>query len=243
MIVDFLQLFGFLTAGHETTSTTESWILKQLADHQDIQTKLRTELHKYFAAAYTEKRQPTATEILQLEAPYLSAFIQESLRIAPTLPILMRESTVDTEILGHHIPKDTTVMFMTLGTSITEPTVAIPTGVRTESSEKSKSRVPDWDDAKIGDYYPERWLKKREGGSSDYDVEFDANAGPMLTFGAGPRGCFGKRLAVIQLRVTMALLVWNFEFEKCPPELSSYDGTDFLTTVPKQCYVKLRKLW
>lgn len=158
----------------------------------------------------------------------------------------MRDTLNDMTILGHDIPKDTTVMFLSLGQSLTEPLVSVPPGVRSETSEKSKSRVPDWDDDTIRLFQPERWLKPTKETSdqpiTSGDVEFDPNAGPMMTFGGGPRGCFGRRLAYLQLRITIALLVWDFEFQTCPSDLSSYEGSDVLTTIPKQCFVKLRKL-
>jgi cytochrome P450 len=71
---------------------------------------------------------------------------------------------------------------------------------------------------------------------------FNGNAGPHLGFGGGPRGCYGRRLAYMELRLVIVLLVWTFELEKCPEELSSYAGWDKLTHVAQQCYVRLRKL-
>ena len=67
-------------------------------------------------------------------------------------------------------------------------------------------------------------------------------AGPTLPFGLGVRGCFGRRLAYLELRILVTLLVWHLEFLPCPPVLSSYAARDRLTHSPTQCYVRLRCL-
>lgn len=238
------QLLGFLIGGSETSATTLGWIFKLLADNQEIQAKLRRQLRKSYTEAQAEKRQPTVTELVQNSAAYLDAFIEESLRHARTLPVIMRQANVDTTILGYHVPKGTTVISVALGPSITEPSIPVPDTLRSMSSLANRDRVPNWGEAEIAQFNPERWLKTAEDtvGSGEFDkVEYDGNAGPMLTFGGGLRGCFGKRLAYLQLRIALALLVWNFEFEQCAPELSSYEGYDIFTTMPRQCYVKLKK--
>ncbi|KAK3950851.1 hypothetical protein QBC32DRAFT_6304 [Pseudoneurospora amorphoporcata] len=64
-----------------------------------------------------------------------------------------------------------------------------------------------WDDGDLGEFKPERWLKtNKETGRED----FDPLAGPMLTFGLGPRGCYGKRLAMMSLRIHFVMIVWWF---------------------------------
>jgi cytochrome P450 len=241
-----LQLLGYLIAGHETSGTTLGWILKYLSDNQATQEKLRRQLRVAYPEALKQERHPSASEIIQVTAPYLDAFLEECLRHTVTIPILMRQATVDTTILGHRIPKDTNVMLFTLGSSMTEPSVPIQDDRRSESSRASKERVPDWDNTAIDQFIPERWLKSKAGASqglNEFDhVEFDSQAGPFITFGGGPRGCFGRRLAYLELRLAIALLVWNFDFQPCSPSLSTYDGIDVFTTVPKQCYVKLTKV-
>jgi cytochrome P450 len=41
--------------------------------------------------------------------------------------------------------------------------------------------------------------------------EFDPSAKPVLAFGLGLRGCFGKRLAYVEIRILITLIIWNFE--------------------------------
>ncbi|KAG6142975.1 hypothetical protein E4U38_004761 [Claviceps purpurea] len=240
------EAFGFFVAGSDTVSTSMGWTVKFLADNQTVQAKLRRQLEISYCEAYGENRQPDVSEILRLSTPYLDAFIDESLRCGKTSPNLLRQATVDTEILGHHIPKGTTVFLMVGGASITEPAMRIPNEARSPSSRAHSQRMPSWDDDEVADFRPERWLKtsgeKTGTDAGEFDnLEYDCNAGPMLSFGAGSRGCFGKRLAYLEMRIMITLLVWNFTFEKCALDLSSYVERDEFTTIPTRCYVKLKQ--
>ena len=56
------------------------------------------------------------------------------------------------------------------------------------------------------DFYPERWIEEGE-----------ENAAPKsLSFGEGPRFCPGRNLAFIELKVVLAMIARNFEFELDP---------------------------
>ena len=88
----------------------------------------------------------------------------------------------------------------------------------------------------MGQFKPERWLVK-EG---DKEV-FNSSAGPLLTFGLGPRGCYGRRMAYLELKLVLVLIIWNFELQKCPPELNNYSAEDKVVHAPQQSYVRLKK--
>jgi cytochrome P450 len=187
-------------------------------------------------------------EIIEKPAPYLDAFLEECLRNAKTIPTILREALVDVTILGHSIPRGTGVIIFTHGPGgQLESGFDIPEAARSSTSQESKDHFGIWNPDDIRSFRPERWLHRttelQSGNKGEFDgLEYKANSGPFLTFGGGPRGCFGKRLAYMELRIVLAMLVWNFEFGACPTELSSYDGFDTATVVPKQCYVRLRRL-
>jgi hypothetical protein len=49
----------------------------------------------------------------------------------------------------------------------------------------------------------------------------------------------GRKLAEIELRILLVLLVWNFDLQPTPAELSSYRAVDKVTHQPQQCFVRL----
>ncbi|KAI0433411.1 cytochrome P450 [Xylaria sp. FL1042] len=250
------ELFLYILGGHDTTATTLAWTVKTLADVPGTQQTLRRHLQIIFAEAFLAKRQPTTREILTASAPYLDAFLEEAMRHTRTISLLLREALQDTEILGYKIPKGTTLIINTRSLSFVEPEMQIPEHLRSQTSQAAKNKVGAWHEADMADFQPLRWLRKtksNKGHTADSsealvedlsfaDYEFDPHAGPSMTLGAGPRGCAGRRLAYMELRIVLVLLVWNFEFEACPPELSSYQATEYFTTVPEQCYVRLKEV-
>ncbi|KAF2719412.1 cytochrome P450 [Polychaeton citri CBS 116435] len=229
------ELYGFVIAGHETSSTTICWGLKYLTTNTEAQRKLRAALRKAFPRAADAGIEPSAKELAKAHIPYLDAFIEETLRMGCTTPANSRTSTVDTEILGYHIPKGTDIFMLTTGPSYRMAPFKIENSRRSTSSVMSEDKIGNWDKQDIGEFKPERWLVTRENG----EVEFNLRAGPINTFGGGLRGCFGKKLAYVTLRLVFALIVWKFELEPTPPELSTYAGRDVLTHAPQQVYLRL----
>ncbi|KAK3938136.1 cytochrome P450 [Diplogelasinospora grovesii] len=235
------EICGYIIAGHDTTASTLLWALKYLADNPESQTKLRSALQKGYTTAVADDRNPTASEIIKIHVAYLEALIEEVNRKAAVIPLISRQTTVEgAQVLGATLPKGTTVFLMSNGPDFRSPSIPIEESLRSEScrsAASTKSHRGRWDGSDVHEFRPERWLK-----TSGEEAVFNVNAGPMFAFGGGPRACFGRRLAYLELRIVIALLVWNFEFETLPEELNSYDASDGLTTIPKQCYVHLRRL-
>lgn len=203
------ETFNILVAGHETTSTTLCWAMKMLTTHQDVQQRLRSELYAEFADAHALGSLPAGEDLAKKRFPYLDAVLEEILRLSGTGFTSIRVATVDTQVLGHIIPKGTDVFVMTQGASFTAPSFAVDESKRSTTSHDSKDKTGEWDPADIGRFLPERWLRSGDNG----EVEFNARAGPSMPFGessvlpyncdtsgsladinagGGPRGCFGK---------------------------------------------------
>ncbi|KAL2872937.1 hypothetical protein SGCOL_011930 [Colletotrichum sp. CLE4] len=228
---------GFVVAGHDTTSKTLCWGIKFIADDQEVQQKLFESIRSFHSAAVTERRLPTHSEICDANIPYLDAVIEEMLRLAHTAVSQDRECKEDTVILGHVIPKGTTVIVPNRGPSFTEPGYEIDEDLRSPSSRKAATHFGTrvWDFHEMGKFKPDRWLVRDDKGGDQYN----ASAGPTLPFGLGLHGCFGRKLAYMEMRLLITVLVWSLDFQKCPENLSSHGSITSLTRKPVQCYVRL----
>ncbi|EXF75117.1 cytochrome P450 [Colletotrichum fioriniae PJ7] len=229
---------GFVVAGHDTTSTTLCWGLKFIADDQAIQRRLFDSIRSSHIAATTENRLPTHSEVCDANIPYLDAVIEEMLRLAHTATSQDRECKEDTVILGHVIPKGTTIIIPNKGPSFTEPGYEIDERLRSPSLRKAAAGFGSraWNSHEMGKFKPDRWLVQDEKGGDEYN----ASAGPTLPFGLGLRGCFGRKLAYMEMKLLITVLIWSFEFQKCSEDLSSYRSNTTLTRKPVQCYVRLK---
>ena len=58
-------------------------------------------------------------------------------------------------------------------------------------------------------FLPARWLPPS---SRPAEFENDRREGVQV-FGLGPRGCIGKNLAWMQMRIALAKLVWHFDMD------------------------------
>ncbi len=84
------ELLTLLVAGHETTATALAWGVERLARHPDKLARLIEEAD-------------TSSE------DYLTATIQETLRIRPVIPIVIRRLTEPVEIAGYELPAGVSV--------------------------------------------------------------------------------------------------------------------------------------
>jgi len=216
------------------------WSIKILADNPDEQTKLRKVLQDTFPQALAERRLLTNAEIHDTNIPYLDATIEELMRCSPTLPINSRTAVRDTVVLGHHIPKGTILfLFSANKHGVQIPPYAIDESKRTETARNAKAAgktTGAWDESDVLQYKPDRWLKD----DGDAGQRFDPMAGPHLGFGLGLRGCWGRRLAYVEMRSLIVLIIWRFVLDRCPEEVSVYNAIDGITHRPKHCYVKLK---
>ncbi|PHH70609.1 hypothetical protein CDD83_5399 [Cordyceps sp. RAO-2017] len=235
------EVLGYLLGGHDTTSTLLAWWVKYMTRHQDVQARLRSAIRQGHSDALAEGRWPTMTEIVSASIPYLDAVLEESLRCASVATLIVRKATRDTQILGYSVPEGTDVIIPLTGPSFTEPALDIPESLRSEACRNARDRVPAWGDD-VGEFRPQRWLKDETGAAGETVEAFDPQAGPSLAFSSGPRQCFGRKQAYLQLRTTVTLLLWSFAFDPVDEALDGWEITESLVNLPKVCYVQLRKL-
>ena len=196
------QMMNFLAAGHETTASAISWATYLLCRHPKAQKKLREELLTSSSAITDPAMSISSKAIARL--PYLNAVLNETLRLFPSIPILLREADHDSTIQGHFIPKGTTV-------------IICPWAINT-----SKAL---WGDDAL-DFRPERWLKPGEANAGGAGTNY-ANG----TFSHGPRSCIGKEFSKAEFACLLAALISRFEIECENDTPKVHDG--FLSASPK----------
>ncbi|KAF7368522.1 hypothetical protein MVEN_00175500 [Mycena venus] len=180
-------------------------------------------------------RPPTYAEISdETNLPYLSAVIYEILRCSRTAAAVDRDTTCDTTLLGYPIPKGTRVlmpigMVQQLESNGSKDVTDGLHSVRSVSSQRGR-KTGYWSESDVHLFKPERWLRQ--------DGSFNATAGPWLPFSYGFRGCFGQKLALLQLRLFVAMTQVNVFFDAIPEELNTWESHETVTNHPVQCYVK-----
>ncbi|USW51632.1 Putative cytochrome P450 [Septoria linicola] len=121
------ELFGFIIAGHDTTSTFICWTLKFLTDNRDAQHKLYGALCSAFVGVTCGQSNarpvPSTTEISSTSIPYLEAVIEESGRLGLTSPATIRVTRCEPEILGHRVPAGIDVFLSNAGPGCVSPLV------------------------------------------------------------------------------------------------------------------------
>lgn len=228
-------IYGYMIAGHDTSSGSLLWLVRRLVDHPVEQARVRGSLRATYPKAWLERRLPTVTELIKVHSPYLDAFVEETLRCDTPVVNIMVMTRYNTFVLGHQIPADTRVFLNLAGPSLNQTSVSIADTDRRDKGKVHKPSVAreNWDGAAPEEFRPERWLRD--------DRSFDAAAGPMLAFSAGNRGCWGKRLGYLELRIVLALLLWSFEFD-VPDKVANWETFDSLVTAPKHCVIRLKEI-
>ncbi|XP_060652620.1 cytochrome P450 6a2-like isoform X2 [Drosophila nasuta] len=101
------QVFVFYVGGFETSSSTMSYALYELSQHQDIQDKLREHIN---SVLQQHEGKLTYESIKAMD--YLDQVISETLRLYTIVPFLERKALKDYVVPGHPkhvIPKGITV--------------------------------------------------------------------------------------------------------------------------------------
>lgn len=181
------QMMTFLAAGHETTSTALIWAIYLLSENPQYQTRLREEIHANLASPNTpEGRHINSTQIDAL--PFLTACINEVLRLWAPVVLTMRTATKDTTIQDQPVPKGTLIVLCPWATN---------------------TSYEFWGDDAT-EFRPERWLTKDGNAGSKGGAESNYS---FLTFLHGPRSCIGERFSRSEFACLLAACMGRFEWE------------------------------
>ena len=113
---------------------------------------------------------------------YLEACAHETMRLKPVGPFQVIEALRDTEIAGIRVPERTGVWCVMRGDSLSER--HFPNALA---------------------FQPERWLVEGGAGAASSAKRVS------MPFGAGPRVCPGRYLALLEMKMAMAMLLTHFD--------------------------------
>ena len=206
------QLMTFLIAGHETTASALSFAVCMLCQHLQIQTRLCNEVRSLLP----DPRSPTSTISSHSidSLPYLSAVCNEVLRLYSPVPVTVRVAAHDTTLIGHPIPKGTTIFIAPWATNANK----------------------DFWGEDAAEFNPDRWLGDGNANSGGMESNY-----AFLTFLHGPRSCIGQSFAKGEFACLLAAWAGTLDtrFAKADYVMRVRNG---LTPRPQDLEVKVEVL-
>ncbi|EGX91908.1 cytochrome P450 78A3 [Cordyceps militaris CM01] len=188
------HMMTFLGAGHETTASALTFAIYALCCRPEVQTRLRDEVRAHLPSV-NDDREITSLEVDRL--PYLSAVINEALRLYSPVPQTIREAVRDTTIQGQRLPRGTRLLLVPWATNAD----ALLWGADSHAFRPERWLVAGGDDGGAAATAKEAALG---GASTNY---------AMLSFLHGPRSCIGMSFAKGEFACLLAAWIGRFEFE------------------------------
>ena len=116
---------------------------------------------------------------------YIEAVAYETMRLKPVFPVLFLGTNQAVELGGTYIPAGTAIFLLTRQCGLQENAFS-------DSCQ----------------FQPERWLVSQAASQRNH------NPKAFVPFGAGPRFCPGRNLALLEIKAVMAMLCRNFSIAK-----------------------------
>ncbi|GAB1864020.1 Cytochrome P450 9e2 [Camponotus japonicus] len=175
---------SFFIDGYETSSTVLSFVGFHLANNPAVQAKLREEV-----ISVLNKYDNVITYDALKDMTYMDQVISESQRIIPTVGILTKICTEETELKG----SDGIVCYIERGMQILIPVNGLQEDPRY------------WEHPEVFD--PDRFGPDRKHNIKRFT---------FLPFGEGPRICVGMRMAQLQIKACLAVFLRKYSLELSP---------------------------
>lgn len=177
------EFINFIGAGKDTTGNLLHMTVYYLSQYPQYKEKLREEINRYFE----DPSQVTLDSLNQMELT--TAFIKETLRLAPPLPGIVERVAVQDHKLGHiNIKKGT---FVNIGIV---------------SNNYNPAYHNDEDT-----FMPERWVTDSK--TKDSVVK---NPFVFVPFASGARNCVGQHLAMNEAKIVLSLFLKKYDFSLSP---------------------------
>ncbi|OAY85515.1 Alkane hydroxylase MAH1 [Ananas comosus] len=170
----------FMLAGKDTIAASLAWFFYAVATHPEAEANILRELRALHADPAAPRKVFGADALRN--CVYLGAAILESLRLFPPIPFEEKEAAV---------------------TDVLPSGAKVEKGTRIVVSLYAMARMEGVWGKDCSEYKPERWISA--SGKLRHEPPYK-----FLAFNAGPRMCLGKDLALTQLKVTAAAVIYNF---------------------------------
>ncbi len=142
---------------------------------------------------------------------YGEAVAHEAMRLKPVAPLFSLEPNEDVELKGVSVPRGTAIILVTMH--------------------------PALQDAHFGgaaQFRPERWLASAQHAGCPH------NAKAFVPFGAGPRFCPGRSLAMLEIKAVTAMMARCFTLTKAPGRGPVREKLAF-TMMPENLFVNFKR--
>mmetsp|Transcript_6963 Transcript_6963/g.12271 ORF Transcript_6963/g.12271 Transcript_6963/m.12271 type:complete len:571 (-) Transcript_6963:992-2704(-) len=191
-----------LFAGHDTTAAAGTWFARLLAEHPDVADKIRAEAAEYLGDL------ESVPDLDKLETmPYLNSVVLEVLRLYPSAAFT-RRSSQDVQVGRYLIPAHTEVLIF-------------PYFVQRDPKEFERPN----------DFLPERWTKNKTGSenvSLQAQLAKETLSKPYLPFSLGKRNCVGRPLALVEIRLIILQILYEFNIRiPTAEQLQAHGGEEY----------------
>jgi len=195
-----------LFAGHDTTAAALTFCLYLLSTNDPAITRA---VRKEYEEVLGNRSEPTYEDLQKLQ--YLDCVLTETLRLYPSAGFT-RKAVKDHKIGKFDIPRGAELVFF-------------PYLVQRNPAYYEDPNA----------FKPERWLQKFEKDNLPLNSELAIISKQFahFPFSLGIRGCVGKPLAVVELKVAVIKLLQNFDFEHVPGPLFQEEPAVYMTLMPK----------
>ncbi len=176
------NVLTMLLAGEDTTANTLAWMLHLLHQNPTVLGQVQQEVRNLAAASGGGPDHVFSHDEIDRLA-LLEACIHETMRLKPVGPLNVMQALRDTQVAGVRVPAGTMVWCVMRHDTLREQLFA---------------------DALRFD--PGRWMQADQGTASATSAKRVS-----MPFGAGPRICPGRYLALLEMKIAMAMLLNSFD--------------------------------
>jgi cytochrome P450 len=207
------NVLTMLLAGEDTTANTLAWMLYLLQRNPDAMQKVREEVRAVAAGAGPASRDHVFAHDEAEQLQFVEACAHETMRLKPVAPLNLLQALRDTRVADVRVPAGSMVWCV----------------MRHATSQERY--FPD-----ARDFNPQRWLEERDCGPAATSPKRVS-----MPFGAGPRVCPGRYLALMEMKMAIAMLFNSFDIDEIGTERGA-EPTERLafTMAPEGLRMRLR---